>query len=131
MREQPKTKLSGDAVVEGDHREIDPATGMHKGYLVLSDEERAKGFVRPVRRNYIHTGTNPTMVGPAGQARQGRLRHAHEAIAGHRRDLCASARHTSRWCSFAGKTERCSAHDRHQRRHQAAQAANQLARPAD
>lgn len=23
-------------------------------YLVLSDEERAKGFVRPVRRTYIH-----------------------------------------------------------------------------
>lgn len=23
-------------------------------YLVLSDEERAKGFVRPVRRGYIH-----------------------------------------------------------------------------
>lgn len=25
-------------------------------YLVLSGEERAKGFVRPVRRSYIHTG---------------------------------------------------------------------------
>lgn len=24
-------------------------------YLVLSDEEREKGFVRPVRRSYIHT----------------------------------------------------------------------------
>ena len=23
-------------------------------YLVLSDEERAKGFIRPVRRTYIH-----------------------------------------------------------------------------
>ena len=30
-------------------------------YLVLSAEERAKGFVRPVRRSYIH-------VGPAGPA---------------------------------------------------------------
>jgi len=27
----------------------------HEAYLVLSDEERAKGFVRPVRRTYIHT----------------------------------------------------------------------------
>jgi hypothetical protein len=26
-------------------------------YLILSEEERAKGFVRPVRRSYIH-GTN-------------------------------------------------------------------------
>lgn len=24
-------------------------------YLVLSDEERSKGFVRPVRRTYVHT----------------------------------------------------------------------------
>lgn len=26
----------------------------HDVYLVLSDEERAKGFVRPVRREYLH-----------------------------------------------------------------------------
>ena len=32
-------------------------------YLVLSDEERAKGFVRPVRRSYVHLacGTLTTM----------------------------------------------------------------------
>lgn len=28
--------------------------GMNEAYLVLSDEERAKGFVRPVRRTYVH-----------------------------------------------------------------------------
>lgn len=28
----------------------------HETYLVLSDEERAKGFVRPVRRSYVHVG---------------------------------------------------------------------------
>jgi hypothetical protein len=28
--------------------------GMQRTYLVLSDEERAKGFVRPVRRSYKH-----------------------------------------------------------------------------
>lgn len=27
---------------------------MHEDYWVLSDEERAKGFVRPVRTKYIH-----------------------------------------------------------------------------
>jgi hypothetical protein len=32
------------------------ATGQHKGYWVLSEEERAKGFVRPVRRKYRHVG---------------------------------------------------------------------------
>lgn len=30
--------------------------GMQKSYLVLSDEERAKGFVRPVRQSYQHVG---------------------------------------------------------------------------
>jgi hypothetical protein len=32
------------------------ATGQSEKYLVLSDEERAKGFVRPVRRSYVHVG---------------------------------------------------------------------------
>lgn len=38
-------------------------TGQHEIYLVLSDEERAKGFVRPVRKTYVHTkcGTATTM----------------------------------------------------------------------
>ncbi len=37
--------------------------GMQRSYLVLSDEERAKGFVRPVRCTYIHQkcGTKTTM----------------------------------------------------------------------
>lgn len=34
---------------------INPATGQHEAYWVLSDEERAKGFVRPVRNKYVHT----------------------------------------------------------------------------
>jgi hypothetical protein len=38
------------------HTEIDPATGMQKGYVVLTAEERAKGFVKPVRRSYTHVG---------------------------------------------------------------------------
>ena len=29
-------------------------TGQNKKYLVLSEEEIAKGFVRPVRRTYVH-----------------------------------------------------------------------------
>jgi hypothetical protein len=38
--------------------EIEPS-GMQKTYLVLSDEERAKGFIRPVRRTYKHVGVRP------------------------------------------------------------------------
>lgn len=43
---------------------IDPATGQHKSYWILSAEERAKGFIRPVRRSYIHEkcGTLTTMA---------------------------------------------------------------------
>ena len=29
-------------------------TPQHEVYLILSDEERAKGFVRPLRLSYIH-----------------------------------------------------------------------------
>jgi hypothetical protein len=29
--------------------------GQQKAYVVLTEEERAKGFVRPVRRSYIHS----------------------------------------------------------------------------
>lgn len=31
-----------------------------EAYLVLSEEERAKGFVRPVRRTYLHVGIDGT-----------------------------------------------------------------------
>jgi hypothetical protein len=38
--------------------------GQHTSYWILSEEERAKGFVRPVRRYYKHVGsggpTHPT-----------------------------------------------------------------------
>ena len=61
--EMPETGLSGGKTVEGDHREIDPVSGQQKGYVVLSAEERAKGYVRPVRREYVHVGLNPTMDG--------------------------------------------------------------------
>ncbi len=37
-----------------DHREINPATGLQKAYVVLSEAERARGFVRPVRDAYRH-----------------------------------------------------------------------------
>lgn len=48
------TTLTDGSPVTADHREINRETGMQKGYVVLSEEERAKGFVRPVRRDYTH-----------------------------------------------------------------------------
>jgi hypothetical protein len=34
-------------------------TGQDEAYLVLSADERAKGFVRPVRNAYVHRGIQP------------------------------------------------------------------------
>ena len=48
------TTLTDGSPVTPDHREIDPKTGMQKGYIVLSEDERAKGFVRPYRDSYVH-----------------------------------------------------------------------------
>ena len=46
------TDPNDPALKEGQKNE----TGQHEIYLVLSEEERAKGFVRPVRNSYVHVG---------------------------------------------------------------------------
>lgn len=56
--------LSGDPE-SPDHREI-RSDGMQKDYVVLCPDERAKGFVRPVRRSYRHNKCNS--VTTMGQA---------------------------------------------------------------
>lgn len=49
--------LDGSPVPEDrSHTEINPATGMQQNYIVLTPEERAKGFVKRVRRSYLHVG---------------------------------------------------------------------------
>lgn len=53
------TLTNGDPVPEdGSHRELRP-DGQQKGYVVLSEEERAQGFIRPVRDSYQHVGIRP------------------------------------------------------------------------
>ena len=44
----------GDVPQDGRHAKINPDTGQQAGYVVLTAEERAKGFVRPVRTHYVH-----------------------------------------------------------------------------
>jgi hypothetical protein len=63
MAETPRTTLADGTQVYPQHTEIDPRSGQQKGYVVLAEEERAKGFVRPVRRAYTHLkcGTDTTM----------------------------------------------------------------------
>ncbi len=56
MREE-RTTLSDGTQVYPEHRKIIPSgprKGQQQGYVVLAEEERAKGFVRPVRRSYKH-----------------------------------------------------------------------------
>ena len=42
-------------------------TGQHDGYIVLCEEERAKGFVRPYRDRYQHVGALQQLVNDAGE----------------------------------------------------------------
>ena len=46
------TDRNDPRLIEGQKNE----TGQHEIYLVLSEEERSKGFVRPVRNTYVHVG---------------------------------------------------------------------------
>lgn len=62
----PRTTLSDGTQVYPEHRNIitgGPRSGQQEGYVVLAEEERAKGFVRPVRRTYLHLrcGATTTM----------------------------------------------------------------------
>lgn len=62
-----RTLADGSAISE-DHRDLKP-NGQQKDYVVLSDAERAKGFVRPVRQSYRHTkcGGVTTMSRPIAE----------------------------------------------------------------
>lgn len=54
MTEEPRKTLSDGTQIYPEHRDIVKETGQQKGYVVLAEEERAKGFVRPVRNTYTH-----------------------------------------------------------------------------
>ncbi len=62
--------LCDGSPVPGDesHRELKP-NGQQKDYVVLSAEERAKGFVRPIRETYVHRtcGTETRMGRPIAE----------------------------------------------------------------
>ena len=46
-------QMTDGGPVTADHRELLPS-GQQKGYVVLAEAERARGFVRPVRDAYRH-----------------------------------------------------------------------------
>jgi hypothetical protein len=54
---EPKTTLTDGSPVTPDYKDIlteGPRTGQQKAYVVLSDRDRKKGFIRPFRDAYRH-----------------------------------------------------------------------------
>lgn len=65
--------ISGEPVPEDrSHTELKP-NGQQRDYVVLTPEERAKGFVKPLRRSYIHAFPSETnrQVGCGGETKMG------------------------------------------------------------
>jgi hypothetical protein len=62
------TTISGGPITE-ETRAINPANGQQNDYLVLTEDERAKGYVRPVRKTYVHLkcGSTTTMARPLAE----------------------------------------------------------------
>lgn len=55
MTNEPRKTLTDGRQIYPEHRNPRPdGSGMQNDYVVLAEEERAKGFVRPVRRSYKH-----------------------------------------------------------------------------
>lgn len=69
--DRTKQTLSDGSPVKADHREINPVTGQQKGYVVLSAEERSKGWVRPYRDSYVHVGVGGAEVDPSDPSKSG------------------------------------------------------------
>jgi hypothetical protein len=66
----PKIELTdGSPVPEDRSHTADRGDGQQKDYVVLTAEERAKGFIRPVRRTYVHEvcGSSTTMALPIAE----------------------------------------------------------------
>lgn len=67
-----QTLIDGNPVPQDrGHTEL-KEDGMQKGYVVLSAEERTKGFVRPVRDSYVHVGVGGSEIDPNNPSRHGR-----------------------------------------------------------
>lgn len=54
MNDEPqRCTTSGESVAKVCAEQTEP-TGQHKAYIILCDEEREKGFVKPYRESYRH-----------------------------------------------------------------------------
>lgn len=76
--EEPKTCTTSGRPVDVVRAEQTESTGQHKDYVVLCPDERAKGFIRPVRNKYVHVGRSVC----------GEIVHREEGKLGGSRDIC-------------------------------------------
>ena len=54
---EPKTELVSGKPIPDDYSHTSlKSNGQQQDYIVLTEAERAKGFIRPVRDSYIHAG---------------------------------------------------------------------------
>lgn len=79
----------------------------NKKYLVLSEEERSKGFVRPLRRSYIHVGIGGHEIDPNDMSKHGRTGRGCGTQTRMGLELCETyARdpkfYSSTWCTGCG-----------------------------
>src|SRR4051812_48189819 len=65
--------VSGAPVPEDSSHTQLKENGQQRDYVVLSAEERAKGFVKPVRRSYVHAYPSETdrQIGCGGETTMG------------------------------------------------------------
>lgn len=54
-----QTTTDGRSAADVRAEQIAEGNRLHRSYIVLTDAERAKGFVRPVRESYKHVGKRP------------------------------------------------------------------------
>lgn len=72
MSEEVKVCTTSGEPVDKVRAEQTEDTGQYKAYLVLCAEEREKGFVRPLRRCYIHVGVGGHEIDPDDVSKHGR-----------------------------------------------------------
>lgn len=91
--EEPKMCTTSGRSVDDVRADQTERTGQHKDYIVLCPDERAKGFVRPYRDKYIHSGRSIC----------GKIVHPTGKLGGFR-DVCACENEHSGECGIVFTT---------------------------
>ncbi len=72
--DRSQVTLTDGSAVTADYSNLE-VNGQQKAYVVLSAEERAKGFVRPLRHSYVHIGPPPPRFALRALTEAERLRY--------------------------------------------------------